>query len=232
VARAPISVVIPTLNSADDLAPCLASLTEGLSAGLIREVIVTDGGSTDGTLALADHAGANVVSGAKSRGGQLRRGCADAKGDWLLILHADTQMGQGWTAAVLDHISGDADRAGYFRLAFRAHGLGARNVAAWANVRSRLFALPYGDQGLLIPTALYHQVGGFPEIALMEDVALVRRLRGRLTRVDATASTSADKYLRQGWIKRGGLNLLMLLRFLAGTDPEKLAREYAADKGA
>jgi len=227
VARAKVSVIIPTLSSCEDLAACLNSLGEGLSEGLIRELIVTDGRSDDGTLALAEEAGAVVVSGEKSRGGQLRRGCASASGEWLLVLHADTQLGAGWAGAVIDHIAGSSGKAGYFRLTYRAKGLAPRVVAGWANLRSRMFGLPYGDQGLLIRAEDYRDAKGFDDIPLMEDVALIRRLKKGLTMLDAEASTSADRYLRQGWFWRGTLNILMLLRYFLGASPEKLARDYA-----
>lgn len=227
MARAPLSVVIPTLNSADELARCLATLTEGLNAGLIRELIITDGGSTDATLSLAEKAGAEIVKGVKSRGGQLARGCAASNGDWLLVLHADTQLADGWSEAVLAHLSESTAKAGYFALRFRAPGFFPRVVARWAMLRSRVFGLPYGDQGLLIPRSLYQHVGGFADIPLMEDVHLARQLKGHLVCLEATATTSAEKYQRQGWLIRGGLNLLMLLRYLLGADPERLAKEYA-----
>ena len=226
MARALISVVIPTLNSADELVDCLASLAEGLDAGLIRELIVTDGQSTDATLEIADAAGAEIVSGPKSRGGQLGRGCAIAKGYWLLVLHADTQLSAGWASDVFAHLNASSSAA-YFGLQYRAAGFLPRMVANWAMFRSRAFGLPYGDQGLLISRTLYDQVGGYADIPLMEDVALVRQLKRKLVRLPSKATTSAVKYQRQGWLKRGSLNLLMLVRYLLGVDPKKLAKEYA-----
>lgn len=228
MARALISVVIPTLNSCEDLAACLGSLGEGLSAGLIREVIVTDGGSNDGTRELAEEAGASFITGPKSRGGQLRRGCDRVSGEWLLVLHADTQLEPGWAYAVERHLATQGGAA-CFLLAFRANGLSARIVAAWANLRTRHFYLPYGDQGLLLRTKAYQQAGGYPDIPLMEDVALVRKL-GKVSLLDGVASTSAEKYLRQGWLRRGTLNILMLLRYLLGANPERLAREYSSQR--
>lgn len=222
--RAPISVIIPTLDAEYALSGCLAALMEGLDAGLIRELIVSDGGSHDATLTLAEAWGANVVTGPSSRGGQLRRGCAKATGDWLLVLHADTQLESGWTSTAIAHMAGKG--AGWFRLKFDQPGFAAWFVAGWANLRSRL-GLPYGDQGLLIPRDLYQSVGGYPDQPLMEDVAMARLLKGRLVRLDARAVTSADKYIAQGWLRRGGRNLWTLARYFAGVAPAALAARYA-----
>ena len=222
--RAPISVIVPTLNAAEQLPACLNALMEGLEAGLIRELIVSDGGSEDATGAIAQAWGAEVLHGPASRGGQLRRACAEVKADWLLVLHADTVLQPGWTKAIKGHLL-KPDRAGWFRLKFDRGGPAARLVAGWANLRSR-FGLPYGDQGLLISNALYHRVGGYPDQPLMEDVAMSRALKGRLDRIDATAVTSAEKYARQGWTRRGMKNLWCLLRYLTGADTAALAASY------
>lgn len=221
--RAPISVIIPTLNAEDRLQACLSALVEGLDAGLIRELIVSDGGSTDATGAVAQAWGAEVLHGAPSRGGQLQRGCATARGDWLLVVHADTVFSAGWSKAVRAHIQ--TDRAGWFQLAFDADGAAPRMVAGWANLRSRM-GLPYGDQGLLMPRALYESVGGYPDQPLMEDVVIARALRGRMQAIKATATTSAEKYQHQGWLRRGSRNLWTLARYFAGVPPERLARSY------
>ena len=223
--RAPISIVIPSLNAAAALPACLAALVEGLQAGVIREVIVSDGGSTDNTRALAEGWGAEVILGAPSRGGQLRRGCGAARGDWLLVLHADTVLAPGWTDAAQNHMANRGGAAGWFRLRFDQRGLVPRLVAGWANLRSGL-GLPYGDQGLLLPRALYEEVGGYPDQPLMEDVALARALRGRLHRLEGLAITSAEKYRRQGWLRRGGRNLWTLGRYAMGASPDDLAQSY------
>ncbi|MCL6284137.1 TIGR04283 family arsenosugar biosynthesis glycosyltransferase [Ruegeria sp. 2012CJ41-6] len=220
---AKISIVIPTLDAADSLPACLEALIEGLTAGLIRELIVTDGGSQDATCAIADEAGAQLVTGPASRGGQLRRGCAAAQGDWLLVLHADTLLERGWSQVVGDHIEGSGQGA-YFRLVFRARGFAPTWIAGWANLRSRLFGLPYGDQGLLVRRSVYERVAGYPDQPLMEDVALVRALP-RLKALPVRATTSADRY-RHGWLRRGARNLWTLTRYFAGADPQKLAESY------
>jgi rSAM/selenodomain-associated transferase 2 len=224
--RAPISVVIPTLNAAHDLPECTLALFEGLEAGLIRELIISDGGSADDIAALAAELGATLVVGPAGRGGQLARGAGAASGDWLLFLHADTVLTDGWTRAVLTHLLTQPEKAGYFRLAFRANGLAPAVVAGWANFRARAFGLPYGDQGLLIPRGLYRASGGFRDISLMEDVAIARQLRGYLCALPAVAQTSAARYQQQGWLRRGARNLWALALYFAGVSPERLAREY------
>lgn len=222
--RAPISVVIPTLNAEGGLPACLSALGEGLAAGLIRELVVSDGGSTDGTLELAEAAGAEIVTGPPSRGGQLRRGVEATKGDWVLVLHADTCLDPGWSEAVLPVLTQPC--AGYFGLRFDARGLAPVIVAGWANLRSRLFGLPYGDQGLLIHRSLYDACGGYRDIPLMEDVALARALQGNLRRLPGYVITSAARYRRDGWLRRGARNLWTLTRYGAGVSPERLARQY------
>mmetsp|Transcript_18177 Transcript_18177/g.28442 ORF Transcript_18177/g.28442 Transcript_18177/m.28442 type:complete len:223 (-) Transcript_18177:2783-3451(-) len=218
---APISVIIPTLNAQAELSDCLSALVEGLDTGLITELVISDGGSDDETRVLADAWGANIVTGPPSRGGQLQRGCAAARGQWLLVLHADTVLEPGWSAVAARHLG--QSKAGYFKLRFDR---GGSFVAGWANLRARLFGLPYGDQGLLIRRDHYARVGGYPDQPLMEDVALARALHGELLAMDAVAVTNAQKYRRQGWIRRGVRNLWTLMRYFAGTDPEALARAY------
>ena len=223
---APLSVIIPTLDAAPDLPRALEALMAGVEAGLIAELVISDGGSTDATLVIAEAAGAQIVTGPAGRGGQLARGAAAARGEWLLLLHADSWLGPDWVEAAGAHLAQAGHRAGYFRLAFRAPGFAARVVAGWANLRSRLFGLPYGDQGLLISRSLLEEVGGIPDLPLMEDVALARALRGRLSALQGEARTSADRYLREGWLRRGARNLWLLVRFALGADPERLARAY------
>lgn len=222
--RAPISVVIPTLNAEQALAGCLPPLFEGVQAGLIRELIVVDGGSGDGTVRLASEAGAEVQTVPPSRGGQLRAGCARAQGDWLLVLHADSVLDEGWTDAVADHLG--SQKVGYFTLRFDATGVMARIVSGWANLRAGAFGLPFGDQGLLLPRSLYDKAGGYPDIPLMEDMALVRALSNKPVRLATKITTGAERYQSQGWLRRGAKNMALQIRYLLGASPEALARAY------
>lgn len=221
--RAPISVIIPTLNAQKYLGYCLSALMPGLEAGLIRELIVSDGGSSDETVEIAKAWGAEVIEGAPSRGAQLARGCLAAKGHWFLVLHADTCLKEGWVGPVVQHL--DSNKAGWFKLAFNKGGLPGRIVAGWANLRSKA-GLPYGDQGLLLPATLYSHVGGYQNQPLMEDVALARNLKGQMIMIDAIAVTSAERYKKQGWARRGARNLWTLARYFTGVSPQQLADTY------
>ncbi|MEM8776334.1 MAG: TIGR04283 family arsenosugar biosynthesis glycosyltransferase [Pseudomonadota bacterium] len=222
--RAKLSVIIPTLNAAEGLARSLPALAEGLDAGLIRELVISDGGSKDETLLIADSAGAKVITGPPSRGGQLQKGATAAQGDWFLFLHADCQMPVGWADAVQRQI--EKDRPAVFLLDFDAASLAAKTVAAWANFRTKVLKLPYGDQGLLISRHYYGKVGGYRDIPLMEDVAMVRDLSVKLDILPLAVQTSAAKYNRDGWVRRGARNLFLLTRYFLGADPNKLVKRY------
>jgi rSAM/selenodomain-associated transferase 2 len=221
--RAPLSIIIPTLNS-PDMGPTLASVFEAVETGLLTELIFADGGSGPEIAALAQELGAELILADPGRGGQLRAAATKAQGKWFLFLHSDTVLSQGWTDAVREHMA--TDDAGYFQLQFDAQGMAPKIIAAWANFRSRTFGLPYGDQGLLVPSALYQNVGGYQDIPLMEDVAIARSLRGKLRPIAATATTSAVRYQQQGWIKRGARNLATLMLYFLGASPENLAKRY------
>ena len=224
---APLSIVIPTLNAEAELPLCLESLMPGLEAGLIREVIVADGGSDDATAKIAGAMGANLVTGARGRGAQLAAGAAAARGDWLMFLHADTALSRDWAERTSDHVMTKPDYAAFFELRFRSDARAARTLEKRAGRRARMLGLPYGDQGLLISRKLYDEVGGYPDVPLMEDVMIVRAIGKRqLVQLNAEARTSAAKYERDGWRKRSWHNALLLTRFLLGASPEDLAKRY------
>lgn len=212
------------------LTDCLAALVSGVCAGLVREAIVVDGSSHDKSADLAADMGCKVVmvpAHERGRARQLRAGAAVATGEWLLFLHADTALQDGWVTCVEHFIATGDAKAGYFCLAFDQSGIGPARVAAMANWRARHLSLPYGDQGLLISRALYGQIGGFGDMALMEDVDIVRRLtRTRLVELDGVAITSGIKYAHGGWWGVPIRNLFLMAAYLSGVKPDVLARWY------
>ncbi len=227
-----ISVVIPTLNAQSELARTLTVLVPAAIEGLVREVVVVDGGSSDATCKIVEEAGARLVRCEAGRGQQLAAGARQAKGRWLLFLHADTALQPGWEEEAFNHIREienveKPDRAAAFRFALDDPGLMAAFLRGAVALRCRLFKMPYGDQGLLISRRLYEDVGGFQPIALMEDVDLVRRLgRRRLTFFDSLAITSARRYRTQGYARRMIRNLACLSLYYLRVPPKVLVRLY------
>ncbi|MFQ3622876.1 MAG: TIGR04283 family arsenosugar biosynthesis glycosyltransferase [Acetobacteraceae bacterium] len=217
-----LSVVIPTLNASRTLAATVASLE-----GRPRGIIVADGGSTDGTQALAARLGCRVVTAPRGRGVQLAAGVAAAERPWLLLLHADTRLGPGWADAVASHIAARPDAAGYFRFRLDDDAPAARRLERMVAWRCRRLALPYGDQGLLIAAETLRAVGGIAPVPLMEDVDLVRRLgRARLAPLAADAVTDAARHRRDGYLRRSARNLALLALWTAGVPPRLIARLY------
>ena len=224
-----LSVIIPTLNSSATLGATLAAVAVDRGA-LPREVIVADGGSIDDTRRIATRGGAIFLETRRGRGWQLAEGAIAASGDWFLFLHADTRLGEGWAPAVgtfIANVGREERRAGYFRLAFDDRAVAARVIEAMVAIRSRLLGLPYGDQGLLIGRHFYEDVGGFKRIPLMEDVDLVRRIgRRRLTSIDVVALTSAERYRRDGYLRRPLRNLVCLGLYSVGVSPRTIDSIY------
>jgi len=215
-----ISVVIPTLNAATVLPASLRDL-DG-----VDDIVVADGGSTDATPRIAAEHGARVLTVPRGRGGQLAAGIAAARHPWLLLLHADTRLEPGWRRAAAAQMA-DPGRAAYFRFALDSSHWRAGLLRRAVALRCRLFALPYGDQGLLIHRDLLRAVGGMRDLPLMEDVDVVRRLgRRRLIGLDVAAVTGAARWERDGWTRRSARNLFCLLLYLAGVKPATIAQLY------
>ena len=213
-----ISVIIPTFNAERLLPRCFDSLITAAVRGVVREVIVSDAGSGDATLEIGDAAGAHIVHARKGRGAQFADGAAAAKSDWLLFLHPETALEPGWEVeaeSFIDQEVMEHPRAAVFRFALEDFSGEARRAEAKAALRTALFALPYGDQGLLIPKRLYQKLGGYRALADMEDADIARRIgRRRLVSLRARAVnvSRAPKSALRGF----ALTLLHALRIPSG----------------
>ncbi len=227
-----ISVVVPTLNAEMTLAATLTALIPAVVEGLVREVIIVDGGSSDRTLRVADASGARIIRSVAGRGQQLITGAEHARGPWLLFLHGDTILDTGWereAAAFIERvdIGQRPAAAAAFRFTLDDLGVLPRIIEFGVGLRCTLFRLPYGDQGLLIPQRLYNHLGGFKPLPLMEDVDMIRRLgRARTIMLRGRAVTSAIRYKRDGYFNRVSRNLSCLLLYLLRVPLRLIVRMY------
>ena len=221
-----LSVVIPTLNAERTIRAALA----GVAVPEVREVIVVDSGSSDGTPDIARRRGARVVSAKRGRGSQLAAGAVAAEGEWLLFLHADTRLDAGWIGEASNFVGdpANASQAAVFTFRLDDPAPQARRVERLVRWRIRMLALPYGDQGLLIHRRLYEEIGGYDAaLPIMEDVDIVRRIgRRRLAHLETAASTSAARYRSGGWWMRPARNLYCLALYFLGASPERIRRIY------
>ncbi len=225
----PLTVVIPTLDEAEMIEDCLASV--GIGPGVT--VVVSDGGSADGTPELVrgiPHV--RVVCGPPGRGPQLNRGAAATDSPLLLFLHADCRLPVGWARALRVSLAVTETALVCFRLRTEpsraAGGAGAR--ATWLrllDLRSFGLGLPYGDQGFGLRRETFDAVGGFPEIPLMEDLVMARACRrlGRIHRLELAIRTTARRYEAEPMRTRLMTATFPLL-FRLGVSPRKLARWY------
>ena len=224
----PISIVIPVLNEADGIRNTLRALQPLRKRG--AELIVVDGGSSDGTMVFAAPWADLVLSAPRGRASQMNAGAARARRSILLFLHADSVPPPEADALIVDGLNRTRRSWGRFdaRIAGR-HAL-LRVVEALMNLRSRLTGIATGDQGIFVTQSLLTAVGGYPEIALMEDVALTSRLKrfGPPLCLKHRITTSARRWERDGVLSTIFLMWRLRLAFWLGADPGRLAVRYGA----
>jgi rSAM/selenodomain-associated transferase 2 len=227
--RYPIAVIIPALNEAAAIRNTIVT-----TAGRLREarVIVVDGGSTDATRAIAQEAGATVLTAPRGRGVQCHAGALAATSAWLLFLHADTTLPPNAGPVVANFIAQANAQVATFRLRFDQPGWFLRACCAFTRFDS-VFTR-FGDQGILIRRTFYHELGGFSPWPLFEDVALLQRARrhARIHSLPAAVTTSTRRFQAHGHLRQQWQNARLLLRYLSGTSPHVLAEEYRAARRA
>ena len=221
-----VSVIIPTLNE--------AALIEGTLANVSAqpgplEILVVDGGSSDGTCERA-RSHATVLTAPQERALQMNRGAEAATGRALLFLHADTRLPPHGLQAVRNALSDPAVDAGIFRLAFDRY----TPLLYLYSFCTRLpwIRLCFGDRGLFARQAAFKAMGGFPEVPLFEDLEMARRLheRGGFRFLPHHVTTAARRFHKNGPLRQQMRNLRLWLHYLAGTDPHRLTHLYPYDE--
>ncbi|MEP0811488.1 TIGR04283 family arsenosugar biosynthesis glycosyltransferase [Trichocoleus sp. ST-U2] len=229
IEAARISIIIPVLNeAADTIRSTLASLRNVKNV----EVIVVDGGSQNETVVLVQSWGVKVLSSAAGRACQMNAGATAATGDILLFLHADTSLPLGFEKLVPLTLAQSGTVAGAFELKINSPMRSLRLVEKMVNWRSRFFSLPYGDQAIFLKASVFHDIGGFPDLPIMEDFELIRCLRrlGRIAIVPTPVLTSARRWHKLGVLKTTLINQIVILGYFLGVPSSHLVKFYRPKK--
>jgi rSAM/selenodomain-associated transferase 2 len=221
-----LSIIVPVLNEADIIADTLAALAPLRQRG--AEVIVADGGSRDGTVDLARPGADRVIVAPRGRAAQMNAGASLARGDVLLFLHADTRLPGNADALVLAGLKRSGRAWGRFDIAIAGRSPLLAPVARTINLRSRLTGIATGDQAIFVTRDVFARLGGFPDLPLMEDVALSRTLK-RVSRplcVSPKVTTSGRRWEQHGVLRTIVLMWRLRLAYFLGAEPAALARRY------
>ena len=228
------SIIIPVLNEADQINALIGHLRDFPEEAKI-EIIVVDGSAQGDTLGVIEDRQVRCLSSAAGRARQMNAGAAVAMGEILIFLHADTRLPAG-ALALIDHaLELPGLVGGAFDLEIRSNRPSLKIIAAVASRRSRLTRIPYGDQAIFIRRAFFGQIGGYPDIPLMEDVALMRQIKkagGRIYIIRERVSTSPRRWEKEGILRATLRNWVLLGSYYFGVAPETLARHYRSGKSA
>jgi rSAM/selenodomain-associated transferase 2/rSAM/selenodomain-associated transferase 1 len=219
-----ISIIIPALNEAENISNTLTNIDPSINS----EIIVVDGGSHDSTVMFARSLGAKVISGLPPKARQMNSGAEIATGDVLLFLHADTLLPKNFDEYILESLDRPGIVAGAFELSIDSPIPALKLIESLANWRSRRLRLPYGDQAIFVQSKLFQQMGGFPNIPIMEDFQLMRCLRkkGEIVTLPVSVSTSPRRWEKLGILKTTLINQLVIVAYLTGIAPDVIARWY------
>jgi len=221
-----ISIIIPTINEANNLPLLLSDLSILQKEG---EILIVDCGSEDRTIDIANIYGAKVYkSRERNRGLQLDLGAKKSSGDWLIFLHADTRLTYDWFTKIKSVSKGDKNYIYYFKFRINDKKLIYRVLEIFVNFRSQYFKQPYGDQGLIIHKSIYLRNNGFRKIPLMEDVDFLRRLNGKndLKQINLPIFTSSRKWERTNIFLQAVKNWNFRRRWLKGESAKSIYSEY------
>jgi len=221
-----ISIIIPTINEANNLPLLLSDLSSIKKEG---EIIIVDSGSEDKTIDIANIYGARVYkSKEKNRGLQLDIGAKNSKGDWLIFLHADTRLTHDWFRKINPVLKGNNNCIYYFKFKINNKKIIFRVLEILVNIRSQFFKQPYGDQGLIIHRTTYFKNNGFRKIPLMEDIDFLRRLNNKkdLKQLNLPIFTSSRKWERTNIFSQAMKNWHFRRRWLKGESLKSIYSDY------
>jgi rSAM/selenodomain-associated transferase 2 len=219
-----ISVIVPALDEEHALDATIAAARQ---PGVL-EIIVVDGGSRDGTVAMARARADRVLCSERGRANQMNAGAAGARGDVLLFLHADTRLPPDCHRAIMRALADEGVVGGRFDLRLDAPGLPYRVIESMISLRSRLTGVATGDQAIFARRSVFERLGGYPPLPLMEDIAFCRALKraGRIACLRERVVTSARRWQQRGVARTVLLMWLLRLAYYAGVSPARLARAY------
>ena len=219
-----VSIIIPALNESATIAVAVDRAWDTGPA----EVIVVDGGSNDTTREVAGNHGARVLQSPRGRARQQNVGARSATGDVLLFLHADNWLEPHGLEQIQRATQDNGTVVGAFRQKIDASGWIYRTIERGNALRARRFGLPYGDQGIFVHRATFEQFGGFPDVGLMEDLLLMRKLRriARPALLDGPLHVNARRWQKNGPIRQTLRNWSLLLGERLGISPDWLSRYY------
>ncbi len=221
-----ISIIIPTINEANNLPLLLSDLSSIQKEG---EIIIVDCGSEDKTVDIANIYGAKVYkSEERNRGLQLNIGAKNSKGDWLIFLHADTRLTHDWFKKINSFLNGDKNYIYYFKFKINHEKIIFRVLEMLVNLRSQFFKQPYGDQGLVIHRSTYFKNNGFRKIPLMEDVDFLRRLKNKkkLKQLNLPIFISSRKWEKTNIFLQALKNWNLRRRWLKGESTKSIYFDY------
>ncbi|HKA35256.1 MAG TPA: TIGR04283 family arsenosugar biosynthesis glycosyltransferase [Thermoanaerobaculia bacterium] len=218
-----ISIIVPTRNEGVEIVEKFRQFCGRADA----ELLVADGGGSTGTAQAFQAIGASVLTLSGNRGSRLAAAATRARGDVLLFLHGDSRAPDDAIGLVRLAVERGA-AAGAFSLAYDGSGRALSWIAWWANIRSRLLKLPFGDQGLFCRKDAYERAGGFRDLPICDDVDLVRRLArtGRFVILPEKTATSPRRYRERGALRQVLLNWKVLAGYYLGVSPATLDRWY------
>ena len=224
-----VSIIIPAINEAG----CIGRAVRCARQSGVREVIVVDGGSNDESMAIARKSGCRMVSGPRGRGRQMNLGVQKSTAELLLFLHADTVVPENFIQLITSTLARKDVAAGAFSLRINTRCTALQLVGWGATLRSRLLALPYGDQGIFTSREYFNQVEGFPEMEIMEDYVFIQRIKnlGKIVTLREQVTTSARRWENVGIVRTTLINQLIVIGYHLKLPPATLARFYQRARG-